>query len=61
MRRHLKTVNGALNTDDPAAESLNNKKSVCRVICVQSASPRQAINMLKHSKKTKNKIHSHES
>ena len=56
MRRHLKTVNGALNIDDPAAET-SIDKHVCRIVDVQSASPRQAMNILK----TKNKIHSHES
>ena len=40
MRRHLKTVKGALNMDDPSRDfSLNN---VRRIIFVQSASPRQA-------------------
>jgi len=33
MRRHLKTVNGALNTDDPAAESLNHKKGLPGHLC----------------------------
>jgi hypothetical protein len=41
MRRHLKTVKGALDMDDPGRDfSLNN---VYRIIYVQSASPRQAI------------------
>jgi hypothetical protein len=52
MRRHLKTVNGALDIDDPAAEtSLHNH--VYRIIYVQSASPRQAINILNVIKKLK--------
>lgn len=57
MRRHLKTVNGALNTDDPAAESLNHKKCLPGHLyseCKPAAGD-------KHSKKNKNKIHSHES
>jgi hypothetical protein len=47
MRRHLKTVKGALGIDDPAAETslINN---VCRIIYVQSASPRQATDVIKN-------------
>jgi hypothetical protein len=52
MRRHLKTVNGALNIDDPAASKLRHN-NVCRIIYVQSASPRQAMSDSKHNKKTK--------
>ncbi len=49
----MKTAKRALNIDDPAAGSLI-IKNVCRIIYIQSASPRQAI---KRKSKTKNKIH----
>ena len=50
MKKHSKTAKGALNIDDPAAERLI-IKNVCRIVYVQSASPRQAS---KTQVKTKN-------
>jgi len=41
MKKRSKTVKGALDIDDPAAESPAINK-VCRILYVQSASPRQA-------------------